>query len=115
MISKKSDKTPKSHPNNRALLKVIRFSKKVVIFSIFSVVVFTIVMTIVIITGNRDPDTLITEFFSYFKIEGGILGTLKAVETVIGTFGSRSGSVAETAVLDTVKNEIDVLGNLENN
>jgi len=67
----------------RELLGMLRFSKKVIIFSFVSVVLFTAAMTVIIACGGGDPNVLITEFFSYFKIEGGILGLLKFVETII--------------------------------
>ena len=71
MISKKS----KNAKN------IIRFSKKVVITMLISVMVFTITMIVIYLIKGSVPDTLITEFFGFFKVEGGALSVIKAVET----------------------------------
>ncbi len=51
-------------------------------------------MTVIIVQQGRSPDILITEFFSYFKIEGSILGVLKIVETIIELIDRRFCSKA---------------------
>lgn len=63
--------------------KVLRFAKKVLLFSFISVGVFTVVIIILHITTGSVPDTLITEFFGYFKVEGGVLGLIKITETIV--------------------------------
>ena len=63
--------------------KVLRFAKKVLLFSFISVGVFTVITIILHNTAVGVPDTLITEFFGYFKVEGGILGVIKITETIV--------------------------------
>lgn len=63
--------------------KVLRFAKKVLLFSFISVGIFTVITIILHNTAVGIPDTLITEFFGYFKVEGGILGLIKITETIV--------------------------------
>ena len=96
-------------------MKVLRFSKKVIICSFICVAVFTVVMTVVVVVGNRDPDTLITEFFGYFKIEGGILGMLKAVETVMDLFTVHKPATCDNQAstgVSKISGDDDVSGNI---
>ena len=71
-------------------MHALRFSKKVVIILLVSVAVFTVTMIVTYYTTGSVPDTLVTEFFGFFKIEGGILGVLKAVETFIDIVKARN-------------------------
>ena len=59
-----------------------RFSKCVVIAMLVSAGVFTIAMTVVYCFTGSVPDVLVTEFFGFFKIEGGALGIIKVAETI---------------------------------
>lgn len=48
-----------------------------------SVFAFTVGMVLIFIFKGSVPDTLITEFFGFFKVEGGALGIIKVAETII--------------------------------
>lgn len=61
---------------------VIRFSKIVVISMLLSAGIFTITMIVTFFVTGGVPDTLITEFFGFFKVEGGALGIIKVAETI---------------------------------
>lgn len=67
------------------IIKALRFSKIVVILMLASVFAFTVGMILIFIFKDSVPDTLITEFFGFFKIEGGITGIIKIAETIIET------------------------------
>lgn len=98
----------------RELIGMLRFSKKAVIFSYICVVLFTAVMTAMIILGGRDPDILITEFFSYFKIEGGILGILKFTETVIELIDRRFCGPSGDRFQKNDKSDFDCIASADN-
>lgn len=65
------------------LKKVLRFSKKIVLIMFIGAGIFTVVMIITYFIIGSVPDTLITEFFGFFKLEGGALGIIKVSETAI--------------------------------
>ena len=62
--------------------KILRFSKKCLLYSFIAVGLFTVATIILHNTAVGVPDTLITEFIGFFKIEGGILGGIKITETI---------------------------------
>jgi len=65
------------------VLKALRFSKKIVIFMFAQVIIFTVVMILIYLDRGAIPDTLVTEFFGFFRMEGGALGIIKVAETSI--------------------------------
>lgn len=65
------------------MLKAIKFSKKIIITMFVSTAVFTTVMIVLYLITGGVPDTLIVEFFGFFKLEGGALGIIKVAETII--------------------------------
>lgn len=69
-----------SKPNNSE--KAVKFSKKIIILMFVSMAVFTVTMTVIYLLTGGVPDTLITEFFNFFRLEGGALGIIKVAETV---------------------------------
>lgn len=83
---KTSKKSDAAKPGIASLLGVLKFSKKVVITLLVSVAIFTMTMIVVFVATGSVPDTLIAEFFGFFKAEGGILGIIKAVETIAEIF-----------------------------
>lgn len=72
MISKKSEEEKAA----------LRFSKKVVITMLVSVGVFTVTMIITYFVTGDVPNTLITEFFGFFKLEGGALGLISVAKAL---------------------------------
>ena len=60
----------------------LRFSKKVVIAMLVSVGAFTVTMIVTYFITNDVPDTLITEFFGFFKLEGGALGLISVAKAL---------------------------------
>ena len=67
----------------------LRFSKAVVITMLLSCLLFTGGMIAVFCVKGAVPDTLITEFFAFFGIEGGALGVIKVAETVQEIFNKK--------------------------
>lgn len=65
------------------LRRAVRFSKRVVIFMLAGVGIFTLAMTVIFCVTGDVPDTLITEFFGFFGVEGGVLGVIKVAESAI--------------------------------
>jgi len=63
------------------VLKLVRFSKKIIIVSISSVIGFAI--AVLIITYPYPPDILISKFIEFFEAESGVLGVIKVVETIV--------------------------------
>ena len=62
---------------------LLRFSKKVLIFVLCHITVFSIIMTVIFCVKGVVPDTLIIEHYKYFSIESGALGIIKISENVI--------------------------------
>lgn len=60
----------------------VKFSKKIIILMFVSMAVFTVIMTAIYILTGGVPDTLISEFFNFFRLEGGALGIIKVAETI---------------------------------
>ena len=70
-------------------VKVLRFSKAVVITMLVSAGLFTITMIATHYLTGSVPDVLITEFFGFFKVEGGALGIIKVAETIIEKWSNK--------------------------
>lgn len=62
---------------------LLRFSKKVLIFVLCHITVFSIIMTVIFCVKGVVPDTLIVEHYKYFGLECGALGVIKISENVI--------------------------------
>ena len=60
----------------------VKFSKKIIILMFVSMAIFTVTMTVIYIITGGVPDTLVTEFFNFFRLEGGALGIIKVAETI---------------------------------
>lgn len=73
MDEKNIDKTD---VQDAGIKKAMRFSKKVVVLMLISVLIFTLGMVAIYLFTGAIPDTLVTEFYSFFKIEGGVLGII---------------------------------------
>lgn len=63
--------------------QLLRFSKKVLIFVLCHITVFSIIMTVIFCVKGVVPDTLIMEHYKYFSLESGALGIIKISESVI--------------------------------
>lgn len=71
-------------------LSIIRFSKKVVIFCISFVTIYTIVAIVFqIMTGEPLSEVLTEKVFQCFLGELGVTGMLKIAENVVEAFGKR--------------------------
>lgn len=91
-LAAKKEKRKKSTANEESadsiylsppVKKILRFSKKCLLYSFIAVGLFTVATIILHNTAVGVPDTLITEFIGFFKIEGGILGGIKITETIM--------------------------------
>ena len=61
----------------------MKFSKKIVIFCISTVIIYTIaVLVLMFSTGCSDPTTLTENVFTYFGIEAFALALIKVADTV---------------------------------
>ena len=61
----------------------MKFSKKIVIFCILSVIIYTIaVLVLMFSTGCSEPTTLTENVFTYFGIEAFALALIKVADTV---------------------------------
>ena len=61
----------------------MKFSKKIVIFCISTVIIYTIaVLVLMISTGCSEPTTLTENVFTYFGIEAFALALIKVADTV---------------------------------
>ena len=59
------------------------FSKKIVIFCISTVIIYTIaVLVLMFSTGCSEPTTLTENVFTYFEIEAFALALIKVADTV---------------------------------
>jgi len=46
----------------------VKFSKKIIILMFVSMAIFTVTMTVIYIITGGVPDTLVTEFFNFFRL-----------------------------------------------
>lgn len=77
----------------------MRFSKAIVITMFISAGLFTVAMIVTHYLTGSVPDVLVTEFFGFFKVEGGALGIIKVAETIIEKWSNKDGkSETETDV-----------------
>lgn len=83
----------------KLLTGALRFSKKIIILSVGSVLVFTVAMSVMYVYTGSVPDTLITEFIGFFRLEGGTLGLIKVAETIVKIFTKTEDS-GDTDELD---------------
>ena len=61
----------------------MKFSKKIVIFCISTVIIYTIaVLVLIFSTGCSEPTTLTENVFTYFGIEAFALALIKVADTV---------------------------------
>lgn len=61
----------------------MKFSKKIVVFCIATVIVYTIsVLVLMFATGCSEPTTLTDNVFTYFGIEAFALALIKVADTV---------------------------------
>ena len=61
----------------------MKFSKKIVIFCISTVIIYTIaVLVLMFSTGCSEPTTLTENVFTYFGIEAFALALIKVADTV---------------------------------
>lgn len=61
----------------------MKFSKKIVIFCISTVIIYTIaVLVLMFSTGCSEPTTLTENVFAYFGIEAFALALIKVADTV---------------------------------
>lgn len=61
----------------------MKFSKKIVIFCISTVIIYTIaVLVLMFSTGCSEPTTLTENVFTYFGIEAFALALIKVTDTV---------------------------------
>ena len=61
----------------------MKFSKKIVIFCISTVIIYTIVVLVLMFsTGCSEPTTLTENVFTYFGIEAFALALIKVADTV---------------------------------
>lgn len=61
----------------------MKFSKKIVIFCISTVIIYTIaVLALMFSTGCSEPTTLTENVFTYFGIEAFALALIKVADTV---------------------------------
>ena len=61
----------------------MKFSKKIVIFCISTVIIYTIaVLVLMLSTGCSEPTTLTENVFTYFGIEAFALALIKVADTV---------------------------------
>ena len=61
----------------------MKFSKKIVIFCISTVIIYTIaVLVLMFSTGCSEPTTLTENVFTYFGIEAFTLALIKVADTV---------------------------------
>lgn len=61
----------------------MKFSKKIVIFYISTVIIYTIaVLVLMFLTGCSEPTTLTENVFTYFGIEAFALALIKVADTV---------------------------------
>ena len=51
--------------------------------------VFTVAMIVIYLITGSVPDTLVTEFFGFFKVEGGALGIIKVAETLYDLYKNK--------------------------
>lgn len=58
----------------------IKFSKRIVVLVLISVLVFTVTMIFVFLRTGAVPDTLVTAFFAFAGGEAGVLGLLRHSE-----------------------------------
>lgn len=81
--------------SNNLNKKVLRFSKKVLIFVLCHITIFAVAMTVIFCVKGDVPDTLITEHYRYFGIESGALGIIKISENVIEKINERKNKQDE--------------------
>lgn len=74
---------PRRYRVRNAFGSALKFSKKIIIVMFLSSAVFTAIMIAVYLITGGVPDTLVSEFFNFFKLEGGALGIIKVAEKVI--------------------------------
>jgi hypothetical protein len=67
---------------NIVINRAVRFLKKAVVAMLASVFVFTALMIVTYYVKGAVPDTLVSEFFAFFKIEGGAMCLIKIVEMI---------------------------------
>lgn len=70
---------------------------------LLTVFFFTVGMIVVFCFKDAVPDTLISEFFAFFGVEGGALGVIKVAETIQETFTIKK----EEKKKEDVENERD--------
>lgn len=87
---KKSDTDSEHKRLFNTVFKLIRFSKKIIVVSIICVITYTIVD--IIISFPNISDVLTSEFFGFFKVEGGTLGAIKIFETVVSAINNKYNS-----------------------
>ena len=64
----------------------IKFSKKIIAVIFILMILFTITMIVVYLVTGAVPDTLVQEFFGFFKVEGGCLAGIKVADTIVSWF-----------------------------
>lgn len=67
----------------------IKFSKKIIAVIFILMILFTITMIVVYLVTGAVPDTLVQEFFGFFKVEGGCLAGIKVADTIVSWFKKR--------------------------
>ncbi len=73
--------------NNKSVKKVLKFSKKIVIWAIVLLVVYTIVSVVYqFITGFELAPTLTQMFFTVFGIELGATSLIKITDVVVDLY-----------------------------
>lgn len=75
----------------------MKFSKKVIVFMLFSVILFVCVMIVTYWQKGGVPDTLIDRFFAFFSVEGGALAIIKVGETLAEKFDKKEKTPAKRA------------------
>lgn len=80
----------------------LKFSKKIIILMLITVLLFTITMIVTFWRFGAVPDALIEPFFGFFGIEGGALGIIKVSEVIAEKIevkrGKRNENQLETEI-----------------